>query len=105
MHGRRTHPYDAGTKVRSGIYRHGHTFSWTAGDDLVAVQRGRIANADRRAVILHDPLPRTPALVGRHPVIAWLRPHGLPWHDPEALAAVADRWLAEQREHAGRVAA
>lgn len=92
-------------RPRTAVYRHGHTFTWTSGDDLIAVQRGRVANADRRILVIHDDLPSVPMLLGRQPVLARLRPSpGAQWHDVASLTAAADRWAADRRQHAARKA-
>ncbi|WP_134046246.1 hypothetical protein [Amycolatopsis arida] len=95
-----THPYDAAwSRPRLAVFRHGHTFTWCAGDRLVAIQRGRVANA-KRATLITDVHPADQLLVGRYPVIGLLTPPADGWGDSAVLRRLADQWA--ERTFGGR---
>ncbi|OXM43056.1 hypothetical protein [Amycolatopsis alba] len=50
-----THPYDA--QVRTAVFLYDHTFTWTPGDQWIAIQKGRVANARQRCWVIDDPFP------------------------------------------------
>ncbi|MGW5741603.1 hypothetical protein [Amycolatopsis sp. NPDC003861] len=96
-----THPYRS--RVRTAAFISGYTFTWTLGEEWIAVQRGRVANADKRVLVFSDPWPQVPMQTGRRPVIAVVKaPEGNWWNAPnvlaEKLAATACSWLAAQTE-------
>ncbi len=95
-----THPYRA--RVRTAAFVYDHTFTWTPGDQWIAIQEGRVANANQRCLVIDDPFPQIPMQLGRRPVIAWVEaPKGEWWHDPVAVAtklkAAARHWVASGR--------
>jgi hypothetical protein len=91
-----SHPYDA-TGPKAEAYRHGHTFTWVRGDNHIAVQRGRVANA-RRVTVLVDVHDGAAPLVGRRPVVDWrpAPPHPR-WGDAAIMGELADHWLRSRR--------
>ncbi|WP_317494414.1 hypothetical protein [Haloechinothrix sp. LS1_15] len=91
-----THPYET-TRPKLETFRHGHTFTWTQGDAYIAVQRGRIANADKTTV-LTDIHPEHPLECGKHPIVDWLpAPPRTAWHEPGIMLRLADQWLHNRR--------
>jgi hypothetical protein len=93
-----THPYKS--FVKTATFRHGYTFTWTQDELWIAVQRGRVANAKKRALVFKDVLPNVPMMLGCRPVVAAIRaPAGYWWDNPPVLAArlvsAADTWVQE----------
>ncbi|MFC9249970.1 hypothetical protein [Amycolatopsis thailandensis] len=92
-----THPFEA--RVRTALFLHGYTFTWTLGDTWIAVQEGRVANANRRDVIVTDPLPHIPMQLGRHNVIGKIPAPDGDWDNfpaaaAEKLHAAATNWVS-----------
>lgn len=86
-----THPLDGCVRPRRICYRHGHTFTWIEGDRLVAVQRGRVANA-RMVHLLNDPHPKVEVIIGWVEVIGTVPVSPTRWNQPNAISALADAW-------------
>ncbi|MFE0021888.1 hypothetical protein [Amycolatopsis sp. NPDC059021] len=98
-----SHPYGRNTAA-CATYRGGHTFTWTRGDDWIAVQRGRVANASQSRLI-KDAHPSVPPIYGWRPIIAAIpAPAPQLWQGSEEIVTVADAWLTARREQERRKA-
>ncbi|WP_414942691.1 hypothetical protein [Amycolatopsis sp. cmx-11-51] len=81
------------------MFLHGYTFTWTLGDQWIAVQEGRVANASQRYLVITDPLPHIPMQLGRHEVIGQTAAPDGNWDNfpaaaAEKLRAAATRWVS-----------